>query len=99
MEQERSAGRSIRDAEKTVLQELVSTWRARIQAALVCVLVIGCEVQAKYVPRSVRDTGIMGGNRGFKARHSFSWRRTSSDSRARSDSHRDKRVAGEAIGE
>jgi hypothetical protein len=97
MEQERSAGRSIRDAEKTVLQELVPTWRARIQAALVCVLVIGCEVQAKYVPRSVRDTGIMGGNRGFKARHSFSRQRTSSDSR--SDSHRDKRVAGEAIGE
>jgi hypothetical protein len=33
---------------------------------LVGVLGIDCEVEANYVPRSVRDTGIMSGNRGFK---------------------------------
>jgi hypothetical protein len=32
-------------------------------------------------------------------RHSFSRRRTSSDSRGRSDSHRDNEVAGERVGE
>jgi hypothetical protein len=47
----------------------------------------------------MRDRRIVGGNHGFKARNSFSRRRTSSDSRARSDSHGDKKVAGEKIGE
>ena len=60
MEQERSAGRSIRDAEKTVLQELVPMWRARIQAALICVLVIGARYRRSTFQgaRETRESSV-----------------------------------------